>query len=130
MVIQLASLVADQVHSRAAVTVTRPEPPDAPIAVVEFVTATVHFDADGPAMVVDEEPHAAATQARPRRRRRRRSGARFIRRPRAEPEAECLGLARYRSFIPGRILSADSAKPRAHRGILFELCVAVQAEEP
>jgi hypothetical protein len=57
-------LVTDQVHSRPAVTVTRPLPPEAPIEPTELATVIAHRSRDGFVIVVDDVPHAVARMAR------------------------------------------------------------------
>lgn len=56
---------ADHAHSRAVVTVTWPEPPDAGTGVSGGVTETAHFEPGVGAvmLVVADEPQAAATMA-------------------------------------------------------------------
>ena len=57
-------LVTDQVHSRPAVTVRRPLPPDAPTDGIEFATVIAHLSRDGFVTVVDDVPHPAFSNAR------------------------------------------------------------------
>jgi hypothetical protein len=57
-------LVTDHVHSRPAVTVRRPVPPEAPTDDIEFATVIAHLSRDGPVTVVDDVPHAVARKAR------------------------------------------------------------------
>ena len=56
-------LVTDQVHSRPAVTVNRPFPPEAPTDDIEFATVTVHLSKDGFVTVVEDVPHAPPRKA-------------------------------------------------------------------
>ena len=56
-------LVTDQVHSRPAVTVRRPFPPDAPTDDIEFATVIEHLSRDGFVIVVDDVPHPAIRAA-------------------------------------------------------------------
>jgi len=56
-------LVTDHVHSRPAVTVRRPVPPEAPTHDIEFTTVIPHLSSDGPVVVVDEVPHPVASRA-------------------------------------------------------------------
>ena len=56
-------LVTDQAHSRPAVTVNRPFPPEAPTDDIEFATVIVHLSRDGFVMVVEDVPHAPPRKA-------------------------------------------------------------------
>ena len=56
-------LVTDQAHSRPAVTVNRPFPPEAPTDEIEFVTLIVHLARDGFVTVVEDVPHAPPKKA-------------------------------------------------------------------
>ena len=56
-------LVTDQAHSRPAVTVNRPFPPEAPTDEIEFVTFIVHLARDGFVTVVEDVPHAPPRMA-------------------------------------------------------------------
>jgi len=62
-VIHETLLVTDQVHSRPAVTVNRPFPPEAPTDDIEFATVTVHLSRDGFVTVVEDVPHAPPRKA-------------------------------------------------------------------
>jgi hypothetical protein len=63
-VIHETLLVTDQAHSRPAVTVNRPFPPEAPTDDIEFATVIVHLSRDGLVTVVEDVPHAPPRQAR------------------------------------------------------------------
>jgi hypothetical protein len=62
-VIHETLLVTDQAHSRPAVTVNRPLPPEAPTDVIEFDTVMAHLSRDGFVTNVDDVPHAPARKA-------------------------------------------------------------------
>ena len=57
-------LVTDQVHSRPAVTVSRPFPPDAPTDDIEFATVIAHLSSEGLVTVVDDVPQPVVRRAR------------------------------------------------------------------
>jgi hypothetical protein len=57
-------LVTDHVHSRPAVTVRRPVPPEALTDDIEFAMVMEHLSREGPVTVVDEVPQPAANKAR------------------------------------------------------------------
>jgi hypothetical protein len=63
MRIQGASEDADHAHSRAVVTVARPEPPSALTITGDNVVATVHLAGDGPLTVAVVELQPAARRA-------------------------------------------------------------------
>jgi hypothetical protein len=65
-VIHGALLVTDHVHSRPAVTVSRPVPPEALTDDIEFATVIAHRSREGPVTVVDDVPHPIARKARAR----------------------------------------------------------------
>ena len=56
-------LVTDHAHSRPAVTVNRPFPPEAPTDDIEFATVIVHLSRDGFVTVVEDVPHAPPRKA-------------------------------------------------------------------
>jgi len=62
-VIHETLLATDQAHSRPAVTVNRPFPPEAPTDDSEFATVMVHLSSDGFVTVIDDVPHAAPRSA-------------------------------------------------------------------
>jgi hypothetical protein len=62
-VIHETLLVTDQAHSRPAVTVNRPFPPEAPTDDIEFATVIVHLSRDGFSTVVEDVPHAPPSRA-------------------------------------------------------------------
>jgi hypothetical protein len=62
-VIHETLLVTDQAHSRPAVTVSRPFPPEAPTDDIEFATVIVHLSRDGFVTVVEDVPHAPPRKA-------------------------------------------------------------------
>ena len=67
--IQAVAVEADQVHSRAASTVTEPVPPEGPKLPVKPFTEIWHFCVVGPTREVDPELQAektAATASSPR----------------------------------------------------------------
>jgi hypothetical protein len=55
-----AELVTDHGHSRPAVTVKRPVPPDDETDDIELPTVTAHLSREGPVTVVEDVPHPAA----------------------------------------------------------------------
>ena len=56
-------LVTDQGHSRPAVTVNRPFPPEAPTDDIEFATVIVHLSRVGFVTVVEDVPQALPRKA-------------------------------------------------------------------
>jgi hypothetical protein len=63
-VIHETLLVTDQAHSRPAVTVNRPFPPEAPTDDIEFATVIVHLSRDdGFVTIVEDVPHAPPRKA-------------------------------------------------------------------